>query len=205
MNLKCKKCRWCKNEFIPFSSTAKTCTYQCALKLVEAEKEKKSKLHKSKEIKRVRKQLKELDRKDLKWQHKQTKTSFNKMRVLQEKLWFKERGLEPCCISCAKTNMDWCCGHFKTVGSSGGLRYDPINTYLQCNRNCNMGLSGNINGNNKSRGYLKGLADRFGEDKAKEIIDYCESNQQPKKWTWQEIEEIRIEANKEIRMLEKLI
>ena len=137
-------------------------------------------------------------------QHSLTRTVFNKMRVLEEKLWFKLLGKEPECISCGKTDMDWCCGHFKTVGSSGHLRYDRKNTYLQCNRYCNMGLSGNISGNKTTRGYKQGLIDRFGEVKAQEINDYCEVDR-IKKWDGKELIEMRKQFNAEIRRLEKLL
>ena len=125
----------------------------------------------------------------------------NKLRVLQEKQWFKERGLEPTCISCGKPNMDWCCGHFKTRGAQPELRYDPKNTFLQCNRYCNMALSGNIEGNKNTRGYKQGLIERFG-DEGQEILDYLDSPHDIKKWTWQELEELRTEINKKIRELE---
>lgn len=158
---------------------------------------------KKKGKKATSKALKEFNREDVPWQHKLTKTAFNKMRVLEEKLWFKERGLEPECISCGKKNMDFCCGHFKTVGSQGRLRYDRTNTYLQCNRYCNKGLSGNISGNKNTRGYTQGLIDRFGAEKAREVIEYCETATTPRKWEWQELEEMRKEFNAEARRLTK--
>jgi hypothetical protein len=151
-----------------------------------------------------KKKLMQSNRENLSWQHDRTQAAFNKMRVLQEKLWFKERGLEPECISCGKQNMDWCCGHLKTRGSQRELAYDERNTYLQCNRYCNKGLSGNINGNKTTRGYLQGLRDRFGDECADEIIAYLE-RKRVKKWSWQELEEMRKRFNAEIRRLEKLL
>ena len=147
----------------------------------------------------------DFNKKDIKWQHKQCQTVFNRLRVLQEKLWFKERGIEHYCISCLKTNMDWCCGHFKTRGSQPNLRYDESNTFLQCNRYCNMGLSGNIAGNKNTIGYIAGLKHRFGLERATEIIDYCESNTKPVKWTCEQLEEMRKGWNEEIRRIEKLL
>lgn len=199
-----KKCKQCKSPFTPFNSLQKVCGAKCANDFAIAEREKKETKAKSVEVKRVRQKLKELDKTSLPWQHKQTQKAFNKMRKLQELLWFKERGLEPECISCGKTKMDWCCGHLKTVGAHSELRYDDVNTYLQCNRYCNKGLSGNINGNKTTRGYIQGLKDRFGETKASEIIAYVETRHN-KKWTWQEVEEIRKKCNEEIRKLEKLL
>ncbi len=140
--------------------------------------------------------------KDVPKQLSLTQVSFNKLRRLQELEWFKKHGKQPECISCGKTNMDWCCGHFKTVGAQGVLRFDEVNTYLQCNRYCNMGKSGNISGDKNTRGYIQGLHDRFGQQKAEAIIDYCTNKTQPRKWTGMELMEMRKEFNKQIRELE---
>lgn len=157
----------------------------------------KAKRVRTKEIKTNRKAVVELNRKTLSWQHKQTQPVFNKLRRLQELKWFSDRGLEPICISCQKPlgNDQWCNGHLKTVGSNGRLRYDFTNSYLQHNYNCNQQKSGDIDG------YKKGLFARFGETKAQEIIDYCESNNSPIKRSWQDIEILRIEFNKQIKDL----
>jgi hypothetical protein len=144
---------------------------------------------------------KEFKLSDTSYQHKLTIPVFNKMRVLQEKKWFGDRGLQPYCISCLKQNMDWCCGHFKTSGGNSRLRYDPMNTFLQCNRYCNMGLSGNIEGNKNTIGYKAGLVERFGKEKAKEILDYCDENTHAKNWTGEELKKMRAEFSKEIRRL----
>ena len=139
----------------------------------------------------------ELDRKSLKWQHKQTQPVFNKLRRLQEFKWFSDRGLEPVCISCQKPlgNDIWCNGHFKSVGANGRLRYDFKNSYLQHNRSCNMAKSGD------AEGCKKGLVARFGERRGNLIIEYCEINNSPIKYSWQDIEELRIDFNKQIKAL----
>jgi hypothetical protein len=154
-----------------------------------------------------RKALKEFNQRDIRWQHKQTQPAFNRMRVLQELLWFKDRNLEPACISCGKPlgGDQWCCGHFKTVSAQSVLRYDPKNTFLQHNRNCNMGLSGDIYGSNNTHGYVQGLKNRFGEEEGQQIIDHCESPRPPAKWQWEELECKRKEFNKEIRRVESLL
>ena len=137
-------------------------------------------------------------------QHTLTQKAFNKLRRLQELKWFNDRGLEPECISCSKTNMDWCNGHFKSVGSQGALRYDPINSYLQCNKYCNMSLSGNINGTKTTKGYLVGLENRFGTAESKKIIEYC-SQDKVRKWSCDELAEMRKSFNEQIRALEILV
>lgn len=167
----------------------------------------KAKQVQAKEDKASRAASKEAKRRDLKWQHSLTQKAFNKMRVLEEKLWFKERGLEPECISCGRPigGDQWCCGHFKTRGAQSGLRYDPKNTYLQHNHRCNMNLSGDIEGTKTTRGYKQGLKDRFGEEEGQAIIDYCESNTAPVKWSWEELEKMRQSFNQRIRDLESVL
>ena len=193
--MKLKKCRICSKEFKPFSVNQRVCGWPCAIRYGRQQDKKKEKAI-------ARKQKKEFYDDDVKHQHKLTKTVFNRLRVLQEKEWFASRGLEPECISCGKTNMDWCCGHLKTVGSHGNLRYDEKNTFLQCNYRCNMNLSGNLQGNKTTRGYIQGLHDRFGSEKAQEILDYCNSHDETKKWTATELIEMRKEFKKQIREFE---
>lgn len=154
----------------------------------------------------TKKMKKDFRKKDLSWQHAQCKIVFNKLRRLQELKWFADRGLEPICISCGKPKGGdiWANGHFKTVGSQGNLRYDPKNCYLQHNKSCNSSLSGDIYGTKTTHGYIQGLKNRFGEEEAQKIIDYCETNTQVVKWTCEQLEAMRKEWNKEIRLLKKL-
>jgi len=191
------RCKICRDKFEARYFLQKACLNPACL----AEWSKLDREKKADEKFKVRK--KKYKESDVNHQHDLTQAVFNKMRVLEEKIWFKLFGLEPECISCKKKNMDWCCGHFKTRGSQKNLAYDRVNTYLQCNRYCNKGLSGNINGNKTTRGYLVGLSERFGDKKAKEIIDYCETNTQVKKWTGAELKLMRKGFNAEIRKLEQ--
>ncbi len=188
------RCKVCKSKFEAKYFLQKACLNPaCLAEWARLDREQKAdKAHKQKK--------KEFKLSDVGHQHDLTQPVFNRLRVAEEKLWFTSRGLEPECISCGKTNMDWCCGHFKTRGSQGGLRYDRKNTFLQCNRYCNMGLSGNISGNKNTRGYIQGLHDRFGEE-ANSIIEYCETNTKPKKWTGEEIQEMRKEFSRQLKDL----
>lgn len=129
------------------------------------------------------------------------------MRVLQELLWFHERGMVPTCISCAKPlgGDQWCCGHFKTQGGHPELRYDPKNTYLQHNHHCNQRLSADIGGTKNTMGYLAGLKHRFGEEEGQAIIDYCESHHPAKNYTCDQLEEMRAEFAAEVRRIERVL
>lgn len=179
----------------------KNCRYDYATKQTKTLISKSKKIEAKKKDKEFKERKAKFDLNDLPKQHKLTQTVFNRLRVLQELKWFKDRGLDPECISCGKTNMDFCCGHFKSRGAQGNLRYDVNNTFLQCNRYCNMALSGNIEGNKNTRGYKVGLVKRFGGEEAKRIIDYCEKNTQIKKWTGSELQELRASFNKQIKTI----
>ena len=197
-----RKCKYCKEYILAVDGIKINAGFFCNLDHAVKFGKESAETKRQKEIKQkhiTRKKAFRLS--DVNHQHKLTQAAFNRLRVLQEKKWFSDRCLEPTCISCGRANMDWCCGHFKTRGSQGNLRYDTMNTFLQCNRYCNMALSGNINGNKTTRGYIKGLKDRFGGEKANEIIDYCESHSEHKKWTGDELQLMRVEFNRQIRAL----
>ena len=192
--LKCK----CHGEYKPRDDLIKTpkgnfCSYEDATQWGYANKSK----GKAIRVKANKKAVRDLDKKSLKWQHKQTQPVFNKLRRLQEFKWFSDRGLEPVCNSCQKPlgNDQWCNGHLVSVGSNGRLRYDFKNSYLQHNNRCNKNLSGDV------ENFKKGLIIRFGEDEGQAIIDYCETNNKPIKRTWQDLEELRSTFNKLIKEL----
>ena len=196
------KCTNCKDRYpreqMKKHPAGNFCTTECVIEYA-TNKSRKTKITKEKKDHALRKKV--FYASDTRKQHELTQPVFNKLRRLQEFKWFADRDLEPECISCGKKNMDWCCGHFKTVASQGALRYDERNTYLQCNKYCNSSLSGNINGNKNTRGFLQGLAERFGSKKAKRIIEYCEADRM-KRWTGAELMTLRTSLNKNIKKIQ---
>jgi hypothetical protein len=97
----------------------------------------------------------------------------------------------------------FCCGHYSSRGAYPEHRYSRVNTYLQCNFRCNSALSANKSGDKTTIGYDKGLVKRFGEEKAREIIVFCKVSK-VKKWTYEELVQMRKGFNVEIRRLEAL-
>ena len=190
-----RKCKSCCNYVREIIVTPKGvfCNIEVAVKYAYKNKSKGKKIKENTNRKAVR----DLDKQSLKWQHKQTQPVFNKLRRLQEFKWFSDRGLEPVCISCQKElgADQWCNGHFKSVGANGRLRYDFMNSYLQHNRNCNQAKSGD------AKNYELGIIERFGKKEGPYIINYCETKNTPIKRTWQDIEALRIEFNKQIKEL----
>lgn len=205
-----KRCKHCK-VYVKAETGIKVpagffCSHDHAIEFAR-DKQAETKRQQQKDRDRVKSMtVKDLNRKDVEWQHKQTQPAFNRLRVLEEILWFQDRGLQPECISCGSTSgVTWSCGHYKTVGANRQLRYERDNTFLQCWFNCNKNKSGNIQGTRTERGLIQGLYERFGREEADRIIDFCETKKEIKRWTWQELEENRAEYRKEIRRLEKLI
>ena len=180
------------------------CSIDCALILARIRQDKahakaaaKKRRDKLNIEKANRKAVRDLNRRTLSWQHKKTQAVFNRMRRMEEFDWFQERGIEPYCISCRNTKMDWACGHFVPVSAGSSiLRYDPLNTWLQCNKNCNSAQSGN------RAGYEEGLVIRFGETRGREIIDYCKARTGAHKVTCEELEEMRAGFSIRVRELE---
>lgn len=153
---------------------------------------------------KVKKMKKDFKANDTTKHHELTQKSFNKMRVLEEKIWFKEREIVPYCISCEATHLTFCCGHYSSRGAYSEHRYSRVNTYLQCNFRCNSALSANKSGDKTTIGYDKGLVKRFGEVKAQEIIEFCKVSK-VKKWTCDELIGMRKEFNAEIRRLSAIL
>ena len=97
------------------------------------------------------------------------------------------------CISCGTTsNIQYCAGHFRTRGAAGHLRYDELNVHKQCNKRCNLELSGNI------AGYRPGLIKKIG---LKAVIS-LENNNTLKSWEREELELIRKKYRKQLKELE---
>lgn len=183
------------------------CSYSCASKhgieLSNKMRERslaKQKREKIESNKADKKAVRELNRKCKRWQDKHTQAAFNKMRRAEELLWFKERGLNPICISCGLElgGDEWCCGHLKTRKAWPELRYDRKNTFLQHNVRCNKNLSGDI------EGYKAGLVKRFGKKEGLAIIEYCESYKEPLSRSCGELEAMRKVFNATLRRIVNL-
>jgi len=170
-----------------------------AKKQVERQKKKELRVR----DKKWSKDLREYNNRKLSKQHELTQRVFNKLRILEEKLWFKERDIIPYCISCRATHLQFCCGHYSSRGAYSEHAYSRFNTYLQCNYKCNSVKSANKSGDKVSKGYDQGLIERFGEAKAKVIMELCKQSF-VKKWTCEELILMRKEFNAEIRRLAAL-
>lgn len=101
------------------------------------------------------------------------------------------------CISCGTENKNivYAGGHLRTAGGHPELALNSHNIHKQCNFYCNCNLSGNLNGNKKSAGYIKGLIERHGQEYYDRLFEHRE---QPK-ITIDQLKEIRAFYSKLIR------
>lgn len=102
---------------------------------------------------------------------------------------------EPC-ISCGNLDSpEWCAGHFRTRGAASNLRFDEDNAHKQCNRHCNLALSGNV------AEYRPKLIAKIGQER----VDALENNNESKKWDYQELKLMRTHYSKKIKELEAVL
>jgi hypothetical protein len=173
--LKQKTCKSCGKKFKPFSSLQKVCSAGCSISFVQEQERKEARKEWDKETRKRKEKLKTRNE----W-IKDTQEVFNKYIRLRDK--------DLPCISCNSNPNDkdlmtgsrWDCGHYRSRGSAPELRYEELNCAKQCVK-CNRELSGN------SIEYRKGLLVRIGKEK----LDWLEGPHEPKKYTINELKELK--------------
>ena len=173
---KLKKCKICKKQFEPLRFAQNVCGIPCAIEHANALKAKKEK----KEHREAKAKLK--SRADY---LKEAQAIFNKyIRMRDDKL--------PC-ISCGRQHQgQYHAGHFRTVGAAPELRFNELNVNKQC-APCNNHLSGNL------IEYRRGLVAKIGIDK----VEWLEGKHEVKKYTIDEIIEIKKHYQQKIKELER--
>lgn len=174
---KSRKCIHCR-EYATAESGIVTpvgffCSFDHAAKHAQAKRDKQRVSKIKSDATDARKKKKEFYDNDRRHQLKLTQAEFNK--------WIRFRDEGNPCISCGRsTGAKVNAGHYLSVGSHPELRFEPLNVHLQCEY-CNVYKSGNI-GQYKPR-----LIDKIGADK----VDWLESKHEPKKYTCEQLREIR--------------
>ena len=176
--LKPKKCVTCKTEFNPHSSLAKACSPRCAVeytKQVRAKKQAKADKARLEEMKTLPQLIKECQQ------------VFNKFIRLRD--WGKP------CISCgaphtgAANSFD--AGHYRSVGSSPEVRFDPRNVHGQCKRCNRFGFD--------SSAYRANLVSKIGVDQ----VEALEGEKAAKNYTRQGIRAMIITYKQKCKELER--
>jgi hypothetical protein len=170
-----KKCKVCLKEFEPTRPLQSVCSPKCAIKHVRF-----SKKIENEKIKERKEKLK--SRSD--WL-REAQTVFNQF------IRARDKGLS--CISCGRnTGSKVNAGHYLAVGSHPELRFNELNNNLQC-EHCNTYLSGN------QIEYRKGLIAKIGI----ENVEWLEGKHEPKKYTVDEIKQIKEFYKNKLKELEK--
>lgn len=177
MQKKMKKCRYCKELFLPYTTLQKYCTNIDCLRVFVAELN-------SKEEKKRQKERKE-KLMNLQDYLKLAQQVFNKYIRLRDK--------DELCISCGlKINGVKHASHYLSSGGHSNVRFNEDNVWVSCYK-CNVMLSGN------QIKYRKRLVEKIGIEKVEYLEEIGNIN---KKWT---IEEIKLLITKYKEKTKELI
>lgn len=180
--LKPKKCATCKTEFNPHSSLSKTCSIPCGVAYMKAQKAKK--LAKADREQKAKDKVKREELKTV------SEIAQDVQRVFNKFIRLRDHGKN--CVSCGRPwQKNFHASHYVPAGRGSALRFDEDNVHGSC-VNCNLYKSGNLTG------YRIGLIERIGLKRIEEL----ESNHSTKKWTKEELAEIKAKYLAKNRELE---
>lgn len=131
-----KPCKVCGELFTPFQFAQSVCTnnsYECARVYGKQQREQKAKKEFNRETKRLKEKIK-------------TKTQYADEAQRAVNRFIRARDYNDPCISCGTTRRDiqYAAGHLLSRGAHPELRFNEDNIHRQCNKRCNLELSGNI-------------------------------------------------------------
>ena len=157
-------------------STAIACSYLCATQWVAARKEK------------LKKQEAKIERQLTKERKEKLKTRNDWIKECQVAFnaFIRERDKDKPCICCGKplgesqVGGGFDCGHYRSTGSAPHLRFCEDNAHGQT-KFCNRYRAGN------AVDYRLGLIQRIGLER----VEAIEADNEPKKWTIDELKEIK--------------
>ena len=169
--LKTKTCKMCKVKFEPRSTTQLVCSFQCSMRYLDYLSKRRDAKQKQIDFRAYREAKEAI--KPLKYWADKAQTAFNRYIVARD---------GKVCISCGtqKPDIQYCAGHYRTRKAAGQLRYNEDNVHTQCNKHCNMMLSGNI------ENYRPALIAKIGQERHDALIN----NHETKRWTREECQEI---------------
>lgn len=187
--MKPKTCKVCDREFVPARQMQSVCSPVCASKLVR-------------KARKTEQEEKKAARKADKAKRDKLKTRSDWMKEAQREFnrYVRLRDSGKPCISCGAVLLPggvgggYDCGHFRSVGSAPHLRFSEGNAHGQCKR-CNRYGSG------MHSDYRIGLIERLGSL----AVDQIESDQTDRKYTIDDLREIRDKYRKMANELAKSI
>ena len=198
--LKPKRCRQCKEEFIPWNSTQVCCDYQCAIEYVKEKQEK--------NLQRDIDKAKQAERREIKRRKEKLKSKSDWLKEAQAacNTYIRERDKDEPCISCGRydyeingylTGGKWDAGHFKSRGGFPELRFQPFNVHKQC-KSCNGGSDKYARKNRVvSSEYKERLIRRIGID----MVTWLEGPHEAQNLTVLDIKEIKEYYKEQLKIL----
>lgn len=182
-----KRCPSCRVMFTPARDGQAVCgEIECAIAHGKSEKVQAS----------AKKALADVGRRDIKVRKEALKSRADHLKDTQTAFnaWIRQRDAGQPCISCGTTaDVQYCAGHYRTTAAAPELRFEPLNVHLQCNRNCNMGKSGNL------LGYRPRLIEKIGL----EAVEWLEGPHEPKKYTVEQLKAMTAEYRAKTRELKR--
>lgn len=178
--VKPKRCKQCGKDFIPMRSTAIACSYSCATEWVNARNQK-LKAQKAKLEAKVERQLTKERKEKLK-----TRNDYIKECQVAFNAYIRERDKNQPCICCGKplgesqVGGGYDAGHYRSTGSAPHLRFHEDNCHAQ-RKHCNNWKAGN------AVDYRLGLIKRIGLER----VEALEADNEPRKWTIDELKQIK--------------
>lgn len=175
-----KKCRICKTEFKPFSSTQVVCGVQCAIAYQKRRTETQAKAEAK------------IERKELRERKNKMKSRGDWLTDAQKdcNAYIRGRDYGNVCISCQKPPKKKNAGHYLSVGSHPELRFHPFNINLQC-EHCNTYKSGN------QAAYRVNLIDKIGLSN----VEWLEGPHDAQHWSIEDIKEIKGHYKEQAKLL----
>lgn len=183
-----KKCKMCLEFFQPTRSIQPCCSFNCELAYATEHAKKKAANRELQERKRIKQEAREARKAKKEYTDNHYPTQFQKTKEVVQRWAGGVRDASKPCISCSTTaDVQYAGGHYRTVGANPELALDTRNIHRQCNRRCNCELGGNIHGAMGTHGYVVGLVNRYGQ----EFVDWLDGPHEPKKYTCEQLREIR--------------
>lgn len=179
--IRSKKCANCKESFIPDRPFVSWCSVDCAVVIARL-KQAKQKARDAAQERAQHAKAKEAVKSN--GQHmKEAQAAFNAI--------IRERDKDLPCVSCGRHHQgQYHAGHYRSVGSSPELRFEPLNVHKQC-APCNNHKSGNV------VEYRISLIKRIGI----EAVEWLEGSHEPKRYTIEDLKAIKAEYRQKLRVL----
>lgn len=187
--LRSRKCRICFTRFTPDRKNVVWCGPECAV-LVAKEAVEKQAREKEKAVRVADRAKREALKPRSKWLS-EAQAAFN--------AYVRARDAHQPCICCGRTSekqyltgTNWDSGHYRSVGSAPHLRFHEDNVHRQlvyCNRH----------GAGRAVDYRIGLIARIGLA----AVEALEADQTPRKWTVEELQQIKATYREKLRKLTK--